>query len=265
MHAAEREKFILEMFRDREFLSFKEIDKHIDASPATLRRDLERLEAQGAIVRLRGGARLASEKNSAKAAPSPPHLSGVPFHENVERNMAQKRAIGRAAAAMCSPGESIIIDGGSTTLQMCPLLEPLGLHVLTNSLPIVSSLLPQSNTRISVPAGSLFREQNIILSAFDDDGMSRYRASKLFIGAAAVGTHGIMQSDVLLIQAERRLLERADQVVLLVDSSKFRAPAGQVLCSLDAIDTIITDDGIDEAVLERFQSERPEFVVVSSD
>jgi len=241
MHAAEREQLILQLLEERGFIGFQELDQRLDASPATLRRDLERLAGAGRIERVRGGARLATARSDG------PHLAGVPFHENLGRHAAEKEAIGRAAAGLCSPGEAVIIDGGSTTLRMCPHLDDLGLTVLTTSLHIVSALLPQANTQIWIPGGTVFREQNIVLSAFDEDGASRYRASKMFLGAAAVGRHGLMQIDTLLIQAERRLLQRADQIILLVDSSKFEAPAGQVLCALEEISTVITDDGLPDA------------------
>ena len=238
MHAAEREQLILQLLDDRGFIGFQELDQRLDASPATLRRDLERLASNGQIVRVRGGARLVGGRAERQ------HLTGAPFHENIGRHAREKEAIGRMAASLCAPGETVIIDGGSTTLRMCPHLETLGLHVLTTSLHIVSALLPQPNTQISIPGGTVFREQNIVLSPFDDDGASRYRASKMFLGSAAVGAHGVMQTDTLLIQAERRLLSRADQVILLADSSKFEAPAGQVLCQLSEISTLITDQGL---------------------
>ena len=252
MHAEDRDRLILELMRERGFVSFQELDRTLDASGATLRRDLDRLETSGKIVRVRGGARLVDMPEAAVSNDG--HLRGVPFHENVERNRAAKAAIGRAAAALCSTGETVIIDGGSTTLQMCPLLAPLELHVLTNSLHIVSALIGQPGTHISMPAGTLFREQNILLPPFDDDGMSRYRASKLFMGAASIGRHGLMQTDVLLVHAERRLLDRADEVIVLVDSSKFGAPAGHVVCTADELDIVITDEDIadrDAAMIEQ--------------
>lgn len=252
MHAEDRDRLILELMRERGFVSFQELDRTLDASGATLRRDLDRLETSGKIVRVRGGARLVDMPEAVVSNDG--HLRGVPFHENVERNRAAKAAIGRAAAALCSTGETVIIDGGSTTLQMCPLLAPLELHVLTNSLHIVSALIGQPGTHISMPAGTLFREQNILLPPFDDDGMSRYRASKLFMGAASIGRHGLMQTDVLLVHAERRLLDRADEVIVLVDSSKFGAPAGHVVCTADELDIVITDEDIadrDAAMIEQ--------------
>ncbi|ATQ42418.1 DeoR/GlpR family DNA-binding transcription regulator [Caulobacter mirabilis] len=241
MHAAEREQLILQLMQDRGFIGFKELDRRIEASPATLRRDLDRLETEGRIIRVRGGARLPSAQGE------PDRLSGDPFHENIGRQPAQKAAIGRAAAALCSPGEAVIIDGGSTTLQMCPHLAPLGLQVLTNSLHIVSALLPQTGTRITIPGGQVFREQNIVLSAFDEDGAGRFHAARMFMGAQAVSRHGVMQSDVLLVQSERRLLGRANEIVLMVDSSKFSASAGHVLCPLEQVAILITDDGLADA------------------
>jgi DeoR family ulaG and ulaABCDEF operon transcriptional repressor len=239
MHAEDRERTILAMLEERGFVSFRELDKRLNASPATVRRDLDRLVLAGRVVRVHGGAKVPDAQ--------PAGLTGVPFQENIKKNAAAKAAIGKAAAALCVAGDSIIIDGGSTTLQMCQHIGELGLQVVTNSLHIVSALLMQSRTRVYLPAGALFREQNIVLSPFEDDGTSHYHASKIFIGAASVGPHGLMQTDVILLQAERRLIARAASVVLLADSSKFRAPAGQAVCALNAITTVITDDGITDA------------------
>ncbi len=258
MHAAEREQAILALFKERDFISFSELDRCIEASQATIRRDLGRLEAEGRIERVRGGAKLTQ---ATRRADDGARLQGVPFHENIALHRVEKEAIGRAAAALCLPGESIIIDGGSTTLQMCPHLAPLGLQVLTNSLHIARALIPQPNTRISLPAGSVFREQNIILSPFEDDGASRYRASKMFIGAASIGQHGLMQTDVLLVQAERRLLSRADKTIALVDSSKFNAPAGHAVCDLQDIDIVVTDAGLKPTDAEMLKKAGIEVIV----
>jgi DeoR family ulaG and ulaABCDEF operon transcriptional repressor len=251
MHASEREKAIIELIEERGFIALRDLAQQIDASSATLRRDLERLDSEGQLLRVRGGAKRRVENNE-NANPTQ-HLSGVPFHENVHLHPKQKAAIGRAAAGLCESGTAIMIDGGSTTLQMCRHLDGLDLQVLTNSLYIVSALLPQTDTRILVTGGAIFREQNIILATAGDDLMPRFYAPKLFIGAAAIGKHGVMQADVVLVAAERRLIERADEVILLVDSSKFRGSSGNVVCSLQEIDIVVTDKGIDawhRAILE---------------
>jgi DeoR family transcriptional regulator, ulaG and ulaABCDEF operon transcriptional repressor len=239
MHASQRDLEILRLLESQGFVSFRQLCARLEASSATIRRDLERLEAEGRIARVRGGARPVGEP--------PSGLVGAPFELNRTRFAAQKAAIGLAAAALCRPGEAVIIDGGTTTFQMCSHLAGLELQVLTNSLHIVGELLPQAGTRVSVPGGAIFREQNIILSPFEDDGLSRYHAAKLFMGAAAVGPRGLMQADVVLIQAEQKLMQRADQMIVLIDSSKFRSSASYVVAGLDAIDIVVTDAGVTEA------------------
>ena len=241
MHAAEREKLILAALEPQGFVSYRALETALDASPATIRRDLTRLEQSGKIERVHGGAKLASGE---QALGLNLQLSGTTFAENIAQNLSAKQSIGQAAAALCGPGEGVMIDGGSTTLQMCPHLAGLDLQVLTNSLHIVNALLPQSGTRIMIPSGALFREQNIILAPAGEESMPRFHAPKLFMGAAAVGARGVMQADVVLVAAERRLIDRAEQVILLVDSSKFAVTSGAIVCGLDEVDVLITDRGI---------------------
>lgn len=246
MHGEERERLILEAIRERGFVTYVALQEKLPASPATIRRDLSRLAREGLIERVHGGARLvapASDKDSEPIL----RLSGAPFEQSLLVRIDQKRAIGRAAASLCRANEGIMIDGGTTTFQMCPHLAGLGLQVLTNSLHIVSALLPQAGTRILVPSGSVFREQNIILAPEGEESMPRFHAPKLFMGAAAIGPQGIMQADVLLVAGERRFLDRADEVVICADSSKFDRSSGNVVCPLDEVDILVTDRGISEA------------------
>jgi len=245
MHSAEREKRILGLLQDTGFISFRRLEEEIEASPATLRRDLERLSQSGLVSRVRGGAKLVGGSFDEDTPPT--RLQGAPFAENIEKNIKQKRMIGKAAAQLCVPNEGVMIDGGSTTLQMCPHLNGLNLQVLTNSLHIVNALLPQIGTRVITPGGAVFREQNIILALAGDESMPNFYGPKLFMGAASIGRRGLMQDDVILVAAEQRLIERADEVVVLVDGSKFREPSGNLVCGLDKITTVITDPSIDDA------------------
>ncbi len=224
MHAAEREQAILALMAASGFISFQRLARELSASPATIRRDLDRMERAGLVQRVHGGAQL-------PAAPTAPQLAGVPFAENINRNRAAKDRIGRAAAGLCSPGEAVMIDGGSTTLQMCPHLAGLGLQVLTNSLHIISALVGQPGTRLLVPGGAVFPEQNIILSTDGEELIPRLHAPRLFMGAAALGPQGLMQADVVLVSLERRL---------------FGSGTGYVVCDLTDIDIVITDAALND-------------------
>ncbi len=110
MRANERESVILKRLQMPGFLSFRDLDLLVTASSATLRRDLDRLAEQDKLKRMRGGAQLVAAEHVS--------LSGVPFHENLGRNLSQKQAIGRTAAALCRQGEAVIIDAGSTTVSI---------------------------------------------------------------------------------------------------------------------------------------------------
>lgn len=257
MHAAERERLILAALAPHGFVSYRELEAKLDASPATIRRDLSRLESAGKLERLHGGARLADAEGDARQH----RLAGTPFDQSISLNLAAKRAIGAAAAALCEPGEGIMIDGGTTTLQMCPHLDGLDCQVLTNSLHIVNALLPQPGTRVLVPSGAIFREQNIILAPAGEDSMPRFHAPKLFMGAAAVGPQGVMQPDVVLVAAERRLIDRAEQLILLVDSSKFVSSSGAIVCALDEIDMLITDAGVTDEMRQAAQASGVRLIV----
>jgi len=237
MHAEQRERAIFDALKSSGFISYRDLEARLEASPATIRRDLARLEEAGRIVRVHGGAKLPGPASNDDA----PGLAGTPFAQSITQNLAAKQAIGRAAASRCRPGEGIMIDGGSTTLQMCAHLAGLDLQVLTNSLHIVNALLPQSGTRILVPSGAVFREQNIILAPAGEESMPRFHAPKLFMGAAALGPQGVMQADAVLVAAERRLIDRAEEVIVLVDGSKFETSSGTIVCALAEIDVLITD------------------------
>lgn len=247
MHSAERERLILEAVTATGFVSYRTLEAQLDASPATIRRDLTRLEEAGHILRVHGGAKLPEDGE--------PGLAGTPFEQSITQNLPAKQAIGRAAAALCRPGEGIMIDGGTTTLQMCQHLEGRNCQVLTNSLHIVDALLPQPGTRVLLPSGTVFREQNIVLAPAGEDSMPRFHAPKLFMGAAAVGPQGVMQQDVILVAAERRFIERAEQVILMVDSAKFRSFSGAIVCGLDEVDVVITDHGIPQDMAARLRDQ----------
>ena len=245
MHASEREGLILELLASRGFVSFRELERQLEGSPATIRRDLNRLAQQKRIIRVRGGAKAVGQ-GELRSFPAAKRLAGMPFAENIKHNLAEKRAIAKVAASLCVPGEGVMIDGGTTTFQMCPYLAGLNLQVLTNSLHIVGELMNQAGTRVLVPSGTVFPEQAIILSAFGEEGMPKFHAPKLFMGAGAISAQGLLQADIILVAAERRLIERAEEVIVLVDATKFGGSSGAVVCGLDSIDTIITDDRVSD-------------------
>jgi len=237
MHEIERHRVILGEVADRPVVTVGQLCELTGASEATIRRDISALHVSGKLRRVRGGA-------EALHPPQTLGIAGRPFSVNEGVNSEAKRAIARAAVALCEDGESIIINGGTTTFQMVHHLAARRLQILTNSFPIAEHLLRNSKNTITLPGGAIYREQNIILSPFENDVTRNFYARRMFMSARGISPLGVMEGDPLLIQAEQKLINQADELVLLVDSSKFAARSSLILCPLERVHTIITDDGV---------------------
>jgi DeoR family transcriptional regulator, ulaG and ulaABCDEF operon transcriptional repressor len=247
MHERERRGAILEALRGRLVLPLRELGEVTGASSATLRRDVAKLEDEGLVRRVHGGI----------AAPEggPAALDGAPsFASQRFKNWDRKRAIARVAAGMCVDGESIIINGGSTTFAMVDFLRERELNILTNSFPIAEALLRSGRSRITVPGGEIYREQGIILSPFDDDAIKNVHATTMFMSAMALTALGVVEGDPLIARAEAKLFQRADKLVLLIDSSKFAPRGNMVVCPLSRLGHVVTDDGVSEETLALLRS-----------
>ncbi|SFF92610.1 transcriptional regulator, DeoR family [Roseobacter denitrificans OCh 114] len=227
------------------------------ASEATVRRDINTLDAQGRLRRVRGGAEALATKPFVG-------LAGRPFSVNETLNSAEKQAIAAAAVDLCEDGEPIIINGGTTTFQMVHPLASRRMQVFTNSFPIAEHLLKNSTNTVMLSGGIIYREQNIILSPFENDVTRNFYAKRMFMGAAGIGPLGLMEQDPLLIQAEQKLIGQADELIVLVDSTKFENRSSLVLCPLERIDTLITDDRMDDRTANMLDAADVTLIVVPS-
>lgn len=257
MHEKERHRIILSAVQDRPVVTVVDLCSLTGVSEATIRRDISTLHMQQKLRRVRGGAE----------AISPPQfvgLAGRPFVVNETLRINEKQAIARAAVNLCEDGESIIINGGTTTFQMVHPLASRRLQVFTNSFPIAEHLLKHSKNTIMLSGGTIYREQNIILSPFDNDVTRNFYARRMFMGAQGLGPLGLMEADPLLIQAEQKLIGQADELVVLVDSSKFSQRSSLVLCPLERITTVITDDGIPDKTAAMLEAADVKLVVASA-
>lgn len=243
----ERHHLILKLVEERSFVSVMELLDLLDASEATIRRDINTLAERGDIKRIRGGAEAVRPRHQA-------HLVGMPFAVSQDIAVAQKRAIARAAAQLINNGESIIINGGTTTFALVEFLADRDLDILTNSFPIAAKLFATSRNRITLPGGTIFREQNIVLSPFSNDTIENFWGHKLFTGCYGINRFGMMEADPLIVQAQTKLLKRTEDVIVMADSSKLRQKSAMIVTGLDRISTIITDDGARPEELEAFKA-----------
>ena len=137
--------------------------------------------------------------------------------------------------------------------------------MLTNSFHIADHLLQHSNCAVLLPAGAVYREQGLILSPFEADGIAHFRARRMFMGAQSVSPIGIAEADPLIIQSEQRLMRQADELVVLVDSSKFDSRSSLVIAPLERAHVLITDEGISDAAAQMVEAAGPRLVVARID
>ncbi|MFO7304076.1 MAG: DeoR/GlpR family DNA-binding transcription regulator [Gammaproteobacteria bacterium] len=241
----ERHNLILKLVEERSIVAVSDLLELLGASEATIRRDINTLAERGQLRRIRGGAEAIRPR-------SQPHPVGMAFALSQDINVPQKRAIARAAAALIEPGESIIICGGTTTYALVEFLPNDELDILTSSFPIAAKLLATSRHRVTLPGGTVFREQNVVLSPFENDIVGSFWASKLFTGCHGINRFGIMEADPLIVQAQTQLLKRAEHVIVMADSSKLRRKSAMIVAGLERISTIVTDDGARPEELEPF-------------
>jgi len=248
MHERERWQIILRQVRERGVLRVRELVASTNASPATLRRDLVKLEEMGQIRRVHGGI-------EAVEAAEQSHLATRSFGLSQTLNAGKKRLVARSAASMCLDGESIIINAGSTTWFMAEFLRQRRMQILTNSFPIAQELIATSSNRIVLPGGEVYREQGIILSPFDEDAIQHFTASKMFMSCFSITPMGIIEGDPLIARAEAKLLSRAEKLVVIADSSKFEPRGSMAVCQLARVHTLVTDDGAPPHVLDFVRSQ----------
>lgn len=238
MIESERQRVILSAVQAKPVVTVAELVEMTGSSEATIRRDIATLHLQKKLRRVRGGAE--------SLAPAPfVGLAGRPFAVNATHSIAQKRAIAQAAVDLCEDGEAIIVNGGTTTFQMVHPLAGRRLQIFTNSFPIAEYLLHHSRNTVLLPGGTIYREQNIILSPFDNDGTRNFQARRMFMSAAGIGPLGISEGDPLLIQSEEKLIRQAEELVVLVDATKFESRSSLIVRPLARIHTVITDDRVE--------------------
>ncbi len=257
MHKNKRFHAIRTALQEQGFVTVQELMDRLGASSATVRRDINELAQRGDLRRVHGGAEALNFNGQ---------IATTSFsldYANTERR-PEKLAIAAMAVSLCDDDESIIINGGSTTYHMVYALEHRSMQVLTNSLPIASYLFEHGNVRLQVPGGEVYRDQHIILSPFDNDTIKNYSASKIFTGAQCLSRAGLLESDPRLIQAERKILSQADDVVVLLDSSKFQGSGSLILCQLTDLNTVITDDGIRDTDRKMLEDAGVKVLVVSA-
>lgn len=259
MLETQRHELILKLLEEQGTVSLHVLIDEVGASEATLRRDLIKLAERNELKQVRGGAvSMSRQERPVRRL----RLSGSSFNNNMEKEVAAKRAIAKCAAKLCEDGEAVIINGGTTTYYMGEFLRDKELSILTNSLALGVGLIESSANRVMFPAGEASRKLNFILNPLDDTVTDAFRASKYFLSSRAVSHRGVMEADPLVALAEQRLSALAEETILLVDATKIGQSSSYASFELSRIDKVITDDRVRQQDLDLFADNNVEVVIV---
>ncbi|AXI10164.1 DeoR/GlpR transcriptional regulator [Oceanobacillus zhaokaii] len=230
MYQEERLLAILEFLKKNNRITVEQICTLFDISRDTARRDLVKLEEEKSIIRTRGGAILPLAQNH------------VPSYSNRLKTVSnEKEQIGRRAASLISPGDTIILDT-STTVQACAeSLGDLDCTVITNSINQAEILSAKQSLNIQLLGGTLQKEHRYLYGLSVIEKLSEYHVDKAFIGVLGVSEKGLTNVHEEDGEIKRKMIEQAKQVIVLADHTKLGKTGFFKYASLKDIDLLITD------------------------
>ena len=240
-----RKKLILQMLDKNEAVTIKEIVNRCKISEITARRDLISLEQRGIIKRTHGGAILTSGL---------PELFG--FDNKAIEHREQKIEICKNAASFIEENDTIYMDCGTTVYFLARFITRYkNLRVITNSLPVVSELMPYPQIKLYLIGGELDNSRKALYGPMTENLIARYKADKAFIGAGGVSLeHGLSSVDEKEASITIKMAQAAKKVYLLCDSSKVENDSYFTYSSLSLVTYLITDKGLDRNYLELYRN-----------
>ena len=242
MLAEERRKRIVELVEARGFASLTELTETLGVSESTIRRDLDHLEETGQARRTHGGVFYVG------SSPKLPH-----FSQRSPQQWEQKRAIARQAVRLIEDDDTVLLDGGSTTYEVARLLVGRPLQIVTNSLPVANLFASCANTDLILIGGYISPRTGVALGPYANDMISHLSVRRTVLSVGGVTERGFYNSNLLLVETERKMLDAADEVIVVADSSKFGHQSLAHLCDLQRIHRLVVDEQLPAAWQKRIR------------
>jgi DeoR/GlpR family transcriptional regulator of sugar metabolism len=228
MLAAKRRELILDAVRSGRSAGVVELAQRFAVSEMTVRRDLAQLALEGRLRRVHGGA--VSEREE------------PPFEQIAVERLSEKGRIGRAAAGLVASGQTVMVDIGTTTLQLARHLHGRKLTVVTSSLAVIEELLPERGIELVVLGGVVRRNYRSLVGVLAEDALRQLSCDVSFLGASGIGEDlSVMDTTMVEVPIKRGMIAAAKRTVLLVDAAKFAMHGSMRVCNAADFDTVVTD------------------------
>lgn len=257
LSASERRLQIAHQAMENGNVSVSKLVEQYSLTETSIRRDLDILEEQGILKRVRRGA--------------VPYLKDKPiqdFTDKMKINLEAKQRIGKTAAAMIHEGDIVILDSGTTTIQIAKqLLSPLktggSITIMTNSIPITQEFSGLNSINMILLGGIFIPEHQATAGPQTMAQLKELTADFVFLGADGISLErGVTTAHILMAEVDRLMAERARKVVLVIDSSKFMHVGFVPVKQIKDFDLIITDHDAPEDVLSQIRDMGVEIQIV---
>ena len=241
MILAERQTRLQELLAKKGISDLDTLARELNVSQSTVRRDVDALEQRGLVHRTHGGVIWvgAGDRNNASSRP-------YAFDQRMDYRVESKKQIARVARSLVHPAETVLLDGGTTVFYLAEELLGLPLQIVTNSLPIANLFLNDERVELILTGGLMYPRYGVLLGPTAERMLDTIHTKTMFLSVAGVHDGMLYNQNLLLVEAERKMMQQAQQVILLADSSKFGQQALAPMWPLSEIDTVVSDPDLSE-------------------
>jgi DeoR family transcriptional regulator, fructose operon transcriptional repressor len=230
MRPAERQLKIQDLFSREEFVNLADLCQKFRASKSSIRRDLIELEERGVLRRVHGGAISLQSRDET-----------LDYGRLAVSQHEEKVRIGRAAAQLIENGQTVIMGGGSTVVEVARHLNDRPVQIITNSIPVSQIFWESKQTEVILTGGYLYPKLGIQLGPFCERMLNSVSADVLIMGIRGVTRTGLSDSNTLVVESIRAMIKAARKVIIVADHTKFGRDAMMHVADLNELDQIVTD------------------------
>ena len=247
-----RRSKILEILNKDNVISVAEISKMFDVSEVSVRNDLALFEKKGFLIRTRGGAINKQISNF-----------DLNLNQRLKHNYKQKQKIGKRAAEFIKDGSTVLMDSGSTIIEVAKNLKnKKNIKLITNSLPIADIVADADQIEVIITGGTLRPEMRSLIGATTEKTILNYSCDVAILGADGIdsemGFYTKLESEASLVQA---MIKASSKRIIVTDSSKFGKKRFVKIANISDVDVIITDDAISSSDVEKIVSQGVELII----
>ncbi|MBC2579437.1 DeoR/GlpR transcriptional regulator [Clostridium sp. DJ247] len=251
MFSEERQQKISELLKEKSSLKVSALAEIFNISESTIRRDLQEMEQKGLLTRTHGGA------VSVQGTSFEPSFKQKEIEEH-----EQKVAIAKIATSMIKDGDTIILDSGTTTLEIAKHIQVNQVTVITNSIDIAAVLSNNDKVDLIVTGGSMRTTTRAMVGHITENTLKNFRVDKAFIGANGVSIEeGITTPNFTEAQTKRAMMNVANKVIIVADNSKFNKVCFSVISPIRVVSSIITSEELDKEILKDFENAGVEIII----